>query len=109
MAPGLIFKNGREIDDRAAGVARIFPAAARALLIGGEESEIDVLELLGADALDEADFVAHGLELPERFVVVEQTNVGRGKVALVQHLGNFFALERACADDGRTVEICARR
>ena len=61
----LIFENSGEIDNRAARVARVFPTALRALLIGGEEGEIHVLELLGANPLDEADLVTHGLELPE--------------------------------------------
>ena len=82
----LIFENSGEIDNRAARVPRVFPTAPRALLIGGEEREVDVLELLGAHALDEADLVAHGLELTERLVIIEQTNIDGGKVALVQQL-----------------------
>ena len=102
---GFVFQRAGEIDDGAAGIAGALPVLARALFIGGEESEIHMLELLGAHALDEADLVAHGFELAQRLVVVEQAHVHRGKIALVEHFGNFFALERGGADDGGTVKI----
>ena len=72
-----------------------------------KKAEVDVLELFGTDALDETDLVAHGFELAEGFVVIEQANIGGGKVALVEHLGNFFSLEGGGADDGGAVEISA--
>ena len=99
MRPLLLQRAGK-IDDRAAGIAGAFPILPRALRVGREESEIDVGKLLGADALDEVDFVARRFELADRFVVIEQANVDRGKIALIQHLGNFLAFQRSRAHDG---------
>src|ERR1700722_7092902 len=104
----LILQSSGEVDDGAAGVAGVFPALARGLLVRGEESEIDVIELLRAHALDERDLVAHGLELAKRFVVIEQANIDGGKIALVQHLGDFLALERGGADNRDPVKTATR-
>jgi hypothetical protein len=99
----LIFQSAGKVDDGAARIARTFPVLARAFRIGGKESEIDVFKLLGPHALNKADFVAHGFELAQRFVVIEQAHVHCRKVARVEHLGNFFALERGGADDRDTI------
>ena len=76
--------------------------------VGGEESKIHLVELFGAHTLDEVNFVAHGFELAKGFVIVEQSDVDCGKIAIAQHLGDFFALERARAHDGGAVRIRAR-
>src|SRR5581483_6672785 len=106
---GLVFQYTGEIDNRAASVTRVLPASARAFLIGGEKCEIHVFELLGANPLDEADLVAHGFQLPQRLIVVEQADIGRREVALVQHLRHFLALERSRAHNRSPVEFRARR
>src|ERR1700757_919176 len=82
----LVFENGRQIDNRASRIASIFPTPPRALLIRSKEAEIHMLELLGSHALDEADLVAHGFQLSQRFIVVQQTDIGGGKISLVEHL-----------------------
>src|SRR5262249_49794598 len=91
--PRLIFQQRRQIDNRATGVASIFPTAARALLIRRKEREIYMFELLGTYPLNETDLVAHSFELAERLVVIEQADCGSGKLALIQHFGKFFALQ----------------
>ncbi len=99
-----------EIDNRAARLLRLLPVLAGAFLVGSEEGEIDFVELLRAHALDERNFVAHGLQLAQRFVVIEQLDVDRGKIAVAQHLGNLFPLQRTRAHDGQAVEIaCPHR
>ena len=53
----------------------LFPVLAGALLVGGEKSEIDFFKLFRAHALNERHLVAHGLQLAQRIVVVEQLDV----------------------------------
>ena len=77
--------------------------------IGGKEREIHFVELLGAYALDEADLVTHRFQLSQRFVVIEQLDVERREIAVVQHLGHFFAFERGGAHDGHAVGITAAK
>src|ERR1700722_9236713 len=98
----------RQVDDGAAGVPGAFPVLARAVAVGREESEVHVFELLGTDALDETDFVAHGFELAQGFVVIEQTNIHGREVALVQHFRDFLAFERGGAHNRGAIEISAR-
>src|SRR5689334_8095523 len=78
--PSLVFECSREIHNGASCVPGVFPTAARAVLIRGKEREVHVLELLGAHALNKTDLVAHGFQLTERLVIIQQTNVGGGKV-----------------------------
>ena len=104
---GFVFQCAGEIDDGAAGIAGALPVLARAFRIGGKESEIHFVELLGAYALDEVDLVAGGLQLADGLVVIEKANVQGGKVALVEHLGNFLAFERGRTYDGRAVKLSA--
>ena len=94
-----------EIDDRAAGFLRLFPVLAGAFLVAGEESEINFLELLRPHALDERNLVADRLQLAQRFVVIEQLDVERRKIAVAQNLGDFFPFKRARAHDGQAVKI----
>ena len=42
-----------------------------------------------------------------RLIVIEQANINGGKIALVQHLGDFLALERGCTYDRGAVEFTA--
>src|SRR5579864_733321 len=100
-----ILQRAGEVDDCTAGVACTLPGFTCAILVRSKKSEVDVLKLLGAHALDKADLVAHGLKLSESLVVVEQADIDRREIPFVQHLGNLFAFERGCADDSGTVEI----
>src|SRR5260370_4983837 len=93
-----------KIDDGAARIPGAFPVVARTLRIGGEESKVYMRKLLRPHALDEVDLVAPGFELANRFVVIEQANIHRGKVAFVQHLRDFLPLERARAYDGGAIK-----
>ncbi len=105
--PGFVFQRGGKIDDGTAGIASIFPVLACALFIRCKKSKVHVLKLLGAHSLDKTDLVAHGLELAEGLVVIEQANIGGREVALVQHLGDLLALERSGAHDRGAVKISA--
>ncbi len=77
--------------------------------IGGEEGEIDVLELLGANALDESHLVADGFEAAQRLIVIKQANIHCREIAVAQDLGNFFSHERGGADDGDAIESDAAK
>src|SRR5579862_7251124 len=106
---GFIFQCGRQINDGTAGITGVLPTAARTLLIGGEEGEVDILKLLSAHTLDKADLVAHGFQLAERLVVIEQADVGGRKVALVQQFGDFLSLQGSCTHNGCTIQFAALR
>ena len=58
-------------------------------------------KLLGADALDEVDFVARRFQLADRFIIIEQAHIDRGEVSLVEHFGDFLPFQRSRTDDGR--------
>src|ERR1051325_1565490 len=103
--PSLVFERSREIHNGASCVPGVFPTAACALLIRGKKREVYVLELLGAHALDKTDLVTHGLQLTERLVVIQQADVGGGKIALVEDLGYFLALQRSGAHNGGAIEV----
>jgi len=77
---------------------------ARGVLVAGEEREVDLLELVAANALDERDLFADGFQLAEGFVVVEKLDVGGWKLALAEHVGDFLALERTASDQGDSVK-----
>src|ERR1700676_2937912 len=102
---GLIFQSRREVYDGAARIACRFPVGAGRILVCGKESKIYILKLFGAHVLDECDLVSHCFQLSQRFIVIQQLDIDRRKIAIVEHVGNFLALERACADDGEAVEI----
>ncbi len=104
---GFVFERAGKINDGAACVTRSLPVLAGAFGVGGEERKVHVLEQFGADALNESDFVAHRLQLAEGFVVIEQTDVNRWKVAVVQHFGNFFATQRCGAHNRSPVKGAA--
>ncbi len=105
----LLFQSAGEIDDRAAGVAGPLPVLARTLRIRGKEGEVHMRKLLCAHALNEIDFVACRFQLPDRLVIVKQTHIHRGKVALIEHFSNFFPFKRGRAHDGRAIELSTRR
>ena len=44
-------------------------------LVGGEESEVHVLQVLGKHALNEGGLFAHSLQLAERLFVIEQADI----------------------------------
>ena len=73
----LVLQCVRQVDDVASGLARHLPGVAGEGFIRREEGEVHVLQVLRQDALDEGGFFAHGLELAERLIVVEQPDVGR--------------------------------
>ena len=51
------------------------------------------LELFRADALNKAHLVAGRFQLAERLVVIEQPDIGSGKIPFVQDFGDLLALE----------------
>jgi hypothetical protein len=59
--------------------------------------------------LDEVDLVPGGFELADGFIIIKQAHVDSGKVALIQHLGNFFPFKGAGTHDGNPKELSARR
>ena len=89
------------------GVARDFPALARRSVVGCEEGEIQVIELLVPHPLDERDFIAHGFQLAQGLVIVEQFHIDRGKVPVVQDLGHFLAAQRGRAHHGDAIRFGA--
>src|SRR5215469_6159857 len=105
---GIVFQRVGQVNDRASCVARDFPVLARATLIGGKESEIQAVELFTANALDKSDLVSHGFKLAESFVVIEQLDVNRREIAIVEHFRNFFSFQRAGAYDCNPVQIAAK-
>ena len=104
-----LFQRARKIDDRAARIARPLPVLARTLRVRREKSEVHVGKLLRPHTLDEVDFVARGLELSDRFVIVEQAYVHGGKVSLAEHFGDFFPFKRGRTHNGRAEELPAHR
>ena len=88
----LVFQSIGEIDDRTARILRLFPVLAGTFLVRGKEREIDFFKLLRAHALDKRNFISDRFQLAQRFVVIEQLDVSRGKIAVAQDLGNFFPL-----------------
>ncbi len=67
------------VSPRSRATLQIVASGAR---IGGEEGEVNALELIRANAFDEIHLVANGFELSERLVVVEKADVDRGKITL---------------------------
>ena len=108
VAPGASSSAPVEIDDGVAEIARGFPLGAGGARVGGEESEVHALELLGADALDKGHLVADRLELAEGLVVIEQADIDGGEIAVAQDFGDFFSHERGRADDGDAIEVGSR-
>src|SRR5712692_9215844 len=66
-----LFQSAGKIDDRAARITGTFPVLPRTLRVGGKECEVDVGELLGANALDEIDLVARRFQLADRLIIIE--------------------------------------
>src|ERR1700680_1259531 len=104
---GLIFQSGRKGNDGAARIARCLPVLARGLRVGSKESKIYILELFGPDILDERGLASHCFQLPEQLIVIQQLDIHRGEIAVVEYICDFLAPERACADDGKAVEIAS--
>ena len=102
-----VLERAREVNDGAARVARPLPVLAGRFGVGGEEGEIHVLELFGPHALNEADLVAHRLELAQGLIVIEQAHVHRREIAVVQHFGNFLTTQRSGAYDCGPVQGAA--
>src|SRR5258708_7891572 len=94
-----------DVDNSAAGLARNLPVGPGELFVGGEEGEIHALKLVAADWLNKRYFVFHGIQLPQRFVVIEQAYVVGGEIAVFQRFFQFFALERGSAHNRDTKQI----
>ncbi len=105
---GLIFKSVGKVHNSATGLLDVSPVLACAFCIRREESKIHVLELLGANALNESNLVLERFKLAERFIIVQQLDLSRWEVALIQHLGNFLAPQGSRADDRDAVETMRR-
>src|ERR1041385_9036656 len=58
-----------------------------------------------AHALNKADLVANGLQLTNRFIVIQQLGIKRRKIAIAKNLCDFFALQTGCADNRQAIEI----
>src|SRR5205823_6029714 len=103
--PLLVFQRIGEIDHRAAGIARRAPVLASERFVAGKKSEIHVLELFGAQRLNEGGGIAHRFQLAERFIVIKQADVAGGEVALIQDFPKFLALEPGGANYGHAIQM----
>ena len=83
------------------------PVLPRATGIGGEEREIRFDELLSPYALNEIDLVPGRFQLSNGLVIIQQAHIDRRKVALIEHLGDFLALQRGCAHNRRAIKLSA--
>src|SRR5271165_3430120 len=90
--PGFVLQPKRKINDIASGFSRNLPVGTGRFRIRSKKSEINVIELLGPDALNERDLILHRLELSQRFVVIQQFHIERGEIPVVEHLSYFFPL-----------------
>ena len=79
---GLVLKRIGKVHDGTALPSYLLPVIVGALRIIGKKSEIHVFELLRTYALDKGNFVFHGFELTERFLVIQEAYIGCGKVAV---------------------------
>ena len=104
---GFVFQRVGKIHDRAARLASCLPISARAIRIRREKSEINFVELFGTDALDERNLILQSFKLSQRFIVVQKFDIQRWKIAVAEHFRNFFSLERARADNRKTVKVAA--
>ena len=66
-----------------------------------------MIELFAANVLNKGNLVLHRFQLPQRFIVIEQLDIQAGEVTVIQHLGYFFAFERARAHYCKTVKVAA--
>ena len=80
---------------------------ARGLGGRSKKSEVHFLELFAADILNERNLVAHRFQLSQRLLVVQQPHVQRREIAIVEHIRNFLALERACAHNREAIRIAS--
>src|SRR5271157_1418059 len=96
----LILKRIGEINDVAPGVARHLPRIAGEVFIGRKEREVHILQVLGQHPLNKRRLLAYSLQLPQRFVIVEQTEILRRKVAVAKDVLQLPALQRGGAHDG---------
>jgi hypothetical protein len=101
------FQSAGKIDDGIAQVARLLPRAARGAGVGRKKSEVNALELFGANTLDKAHFVADSFELAQGLVVIEQADIDDRKIAVAQNFRDFFAQERSGTNDRDAVKIGA--
>src|SRR5882724_3724697 len=104
----LVLEGEREIQNGAAAISSFCPALTRGVLVAGEKREIHFLELVAADTLNEGNFFAYGLKLSQGFIVIQQFDVSSRKLALAEHVGDFFALKSAPAHQGHAIEAGAR-
>src|SRR6266699_373629 len=105
---GIVFECVREINNRTATLENLPPVPASTLRIRSKERKVHVLELFGANALNESDFIFQRLELSERLVVIEELDLGRRKVSLIQNFGNFLPFEGSCAHDRHFIKASGR-
>ena len=49
--------------------------------------------MFGQDALNESRLVANGIQLAQGLIVIEQTNIVRGKIAVAEYIFEFAAFE----------------
>jgi hypothetical protein len=63
-----------------------------------------MLELFSANALDKGNLVLYRLKLSQSFVIVQQSHISGWEFSLLEHLGNFFALERGSAHNRNPVK-----
>ena len=68
---GFVLKRVRKINNRAAGFLHLFPTSTSALRVRSKEGEVDLVELLCANALNKSDLFFYSLQLTERLVVIE--------------------------------------
>src|SRR5439155_5350633 len=61
--------------------------------------------LLGTNALNERYLLAGSFQLAERLIIIKQFDIRRREVAIAQHLGNLFALERRGTHNSNPVQI----
>ena len=93
----LVFERVREVNNRTATLENLSPVSASTHRIRSKKSEIHVLKLLSPNALNESNFVLQRLDLSQRLVVIEELDLGRRKVALIQYFGNFLSFEGRCS------------
>src|SRR6516164_7558097 len=104
LYPFHTIQSERNVDDVTTGLLGHVPGVARESIVGGEKDEIDALHMLRQDALDERGLIPNGLQLSERLIVIQQPNVMRGEVPLIENIFDFAPLQSGSADDGDAEE-----
>ena len=66
---GFLVEAAGEIEHRGSGAQGLLPVPAREVFAAAEKCEVSVVERIGADGLDEGDFVAHLVQLALRVLL----------------------------------------